>query len=462
MTDPAKSPEPKPPLPGPPAKTKGKRRWWRWLLLFLLLIAIFHRPLFHAGLRFALIQLAAREHLTVDVHFSGNIFTHLVAEGVRVDPADQTPTPVEQIRIERLQFHYDLLTLIRRGHGEFLRSYEITNADLRFIALPSKDPGERKQKKSIAETLNNILAQPAAYSDRVRVDNLNLQFRTPEGTVAVKKFDLLLEPQQIGYLRVESLQVPRIPPMENLAAETSYTNRNFFLRELKIAPEIVIEEANFDASQRAQNKGSMRVKGRLFGGTSVVSLAGTQLKQKGENLERSYDTTLTIEASDISLEKLALYLNKPKPPVATLGKLAVHFKGEPEKPRTWDGTVEARVEAVSAGKLTIHAIEAQATFLKGRATINSVQAGIGKNLAVLTGEAELPESVNELERSRVKAVVKLDLPELAVLTGSMPKSGALMRPTGTVPGTASPALASCLSPSVRQAPARRFPKASPK
>ncbi|MDB6175253.1 MAG: hypothetical protein JWL59_4564 [Chthoniobacteraceae bacterium] len=421
MTDLAKSPEPSLPAPGAAAKPKRRRRWLRWLLLVLALLIVFHRPLFHTVARVVLIQLAARQHLAVDVHFSGNIFTNLTVRGVRAQPLDQTPTPVQRIMIEELRFDYNLLMLAKHGPGEFLRSYEIKNADLSFLALPSKNPNEQKEKKTIAEILNNILAQPAAYSDRVRVENFNIEVHTLTGVVALKGLDALLDPEKIGYLRAANIQIPNIPPMENLAAETSYANRNFYLRELKLAPEVVIKEANFDASQRAQNKGSVTIKGEFFGGTTLLSLAGTQLKKKGENLAYGYDTTLRIEASSISLERLALYLNKPKPPVATLASLAILFKGEPEKPQTWDGNASVRAETIATGKIAIDAVEAHSTFKGGHAEITEANAFAGKNSAILTGTAELPASVNELQRSKVKAAITFELPEIASFTSAMPE-----------------------------------------
>ena len=58
----------------------GRHRRWRlrWFGLFLLVVAIFHRPLFHTGVRFALIKVAAKYNLTFPLASDED---HAVASG---------------------------------------------------------------------------------------------------------------------------------------------------------------------------------------------------------------------------------------------------------------------------------------------------------------------------------------------------------------------------------------------
>ena len=49
---------------------------------------------------------------------------------------------------------------------------------------------------------------------------------------------------------------------------------------------------------------------------SISPLSGSQLDKKGQNLAKSYDTTLKIEASEVALDAAASYFGAPKPPVA--------------------------------------------------------------------------------------------------------------------------------------------------
>src|SRR6266550_964083 len=121
------SAEPAPPNPNPKATGRSGclRRLFRVSLWILLVIAVFHRPLFHNAARLVLIQIAARHNLKLDAHFSGSIFTNLTVQAIRAIPNGHGPTPVEKIAIERVRLDYRLPMLLRHGVGEFLRSYEI-------------------------------------------------------------------------------------------------------------------------------------------------------------------------------------------------------------------------------------------------------------------------------------------------------------------------------------------------
>lgn len=413
-------PEPEKPPQAQPRKRGWFRRVLRWFGIFLLLVAIFHRPLFHAGIRLFLIRIAAKQNLKLDVHFSGTIFTNLVVEGVHATPTGAGPSPVNKIDIERVRLDYSLPNLLRHGIGEFLRSYEIHNADLDFAASPSKSQPEHEQKMALAQDLNNILGQPAAYADRVHIENFNITVRAEKNITEVKGFHLVLNPDAAGYLRVARLNIPGVPLWENLSAETSYTQRNFFIKHLALSPELVIDELNFDASQRAQHKGSMDLKANLFGGTLHLALAGSQLDKKGQNLDKSYDTTLRIEAADISIEAATAYFGVPKPPVARLARLDVLFTGEPEMPRSWKGHANLRVETLAFGATKVDGVELASQFADGQAKVTGVNMAAGKNTVSLTAAIVLPASVNDFPMSDVDATLKLDVPDPAALTAMLP------------------------------------------
>lgn len=415
MPEPEKTPAPAP-------KKRGRlRRLLKWFGIFLLVLIVFHRPLFHTGVRLVLIQVAAKQNVTLDVTFSGNIFSNLTVSGVHAVPTGKAPSPVRKIDIEKVRLDYSIPLLIKHGVGELLRSYEVINANLEIDALPSKSEPERKQKHALAEDLNNLLGQPAAYADRVNIQNFNIIVRAEKNITEVKGFHLLLDPEAPGYLRVEKLNIPGVPLWEHLSAETSYEKRNFYIKNLQLAPELVIEALNFDASQRAQDKGSMDLKARLFGGTFHLNLSGSQLKSKGKNLDKSYDTKLIVEGAGVSIENAAVYFGAPKPPVAKLANLSVHFTGEPEKPRTWDGNASVRVEAIALDKTKIDGVELAAKFTRGgKAELTGVNVAAGNNSVALTATMSLPESVNDFPSSDMDAVLKIEAPDLPALTAMLP------------------------------------------
>src|SRR6187402_1418716 len=112
----------------PPVKKAPKRGWFRrslrWFGLLLLIIVIFHRPLFHFTVRTVLRLVAARMHVNLDLHTSGTIFTNLTISGVKVSAEPGGTTPIKTIDIGEVRLDYSIPLLIKHGVGEFLRSYE--------------------------------------------------------------------------------------------------------------------------------------------------------------------------------------------------------------------------------------------------------------------------------------------------------------------------------------------------
>lgn len=417
MPDPAPTPADAPPRP----KKRGFfRRFLRWFGIFLLVVIIFHRPLFHATVRFALRTVAARMHIELDLRTSGTIFTNLSIENVKARATGAGPTPIKLIDIQRVRLDYSLPDLVKYGVGELIHSYEIHQATLELEAMPSKDKEERKEKVRIAKLLNDILGQPAAYSDKVNIQNFSITVRAPNNVTEVLGVDLFLHPEQAGYFRVKKLAIPGVPKWENLSATTSYENRNLFFKDLYLAPQLVINQLNFDASQRAQKKGSMMLKAQAFGGTLELNLSGAVLEKKGENLENSYLTILKVAAANVSLEEATAYFGAPKPPVAKLAALNIDFTGEPELPQTWDGSLGARVETIAAGPAKLDAFELAAGFHEGRANLHTVNLSAGKNKVGLQVVVDLPASVNEFNKADLAATLKIDAPELATLTAMLP------------------------------------------
>ncbi|HEV7401878.1 MAG TPA: translocation/assembly module TamB domain-containing protein [Chthoniobacteraceae bacterium] len=387
----------------------------KWFGIVLLILAIFHRPLFFMVARVALIKIAAKHNVKLDVHFEGTIFTNLSVLHVQATPTGETP--IENISIEAVRLQYSLPKLIKHGVGEFLESYELRNADLVFRPGPSKTKEATKEKKSIAEDLNNLLGQPALYADKADIENLSITVHGDDGaTTEVKHVRLKLHPWEAGYLKIDRVAVPGLPAWEHIDATTSYVKRDLVIQNLVLSPELIIAKFDYDASQRAEDKGSLRLQARLFGGGLDLGLAGSKLKAKGENLEKSYDTKLTLDAGNIDLKAAAKYFGAKEPPLARLGWLKLVFTGQPEKPRTWDGNASLRVEGFTAGAAEIDGAETYINFAKGKATLTGTKVTMGPSTVSLKAVADLPESINDFSHTEGDADLSIDAPDLAAAT----------------------------------------------
>ncbi|MEQ1858330.1 MAG: translocation/assembly module TamB domain-containing protein [Chthoniobacteraceae bacterium] len=386
-----------------------------WALLALLVL---HWPLIIFGAPIAARIFARKQHLDVSFALGGTVWTSLTITDLRASPRGDGATPVESIRIEKLRFDYSLWRLAREGVGEFLSSYELRHADLAFIALPSQTHEEREVKKSVIESLRAILSKPAAFSDRVLIDDFSIRVRSPESETVVRGIDALFDPRLTGYLRIARVQIPGLPVWENLSAETSYANRNLVQRGMRLGPDIVIDELRYDASRRTEGRGLIALVSHGFGGELSVTLTGEEKKHaKGEFLEHSYDTRLQVAIAGVRVREAAEYFGVKGVPIERLAAFDLDFTGDPEKPHTWGGTIKTSVENLTAGSIAIPHIEFTSDFANGTAkTRGGVQ--FGPNTIALDSRIALPGRIDDWFASGVDATARIEAPDLAAFAST--------------------------------------------
>lgn len=402
----------------------------RGLGILLLVFVVFHRPLLQWTLRTVLQQLASRQHVALELDVSGSMLWDLTVRNVRAVPTGKSP--VRKITIQHLHFEYSIPSFFKGGIGEFLKSYEIRNADLDIFATPSTTEAERRQKRTLAEDLNQLLAQPALYADEATVENFNLLVQTPNDATRLEGLHLSLHPHEPGSLRVELLQLPNLPAWRKLSATTSYLYRNLVITDLELDPRIQIDRFSFDASRRAEKHGSLSIEARVFGGALALELEGTQLPQKGEHLKKSYDTALRVNASRINIASAVEYFGEKALPATRLTDLKIDIRGEPERPNTWTGTLGADVGSAALGNSALDHLAFQAEVIKGVARITKAGGSIGENTIAFTGQAMLPDSINRLRETDLEAGLEIDAPNLREATiGLLPEQPIRGKLTGS-------------------------------
>lgn len=385
-----------------------------WALLALLVL---HWPIIIFGGPVAARLAARRQHLDVSLALSGTLWTNLTISDLRAIPLGTGATPVESIRIEKLRFDYNLWRLARRGLGEFLSSYEVRRADLAFIAQASRTDEEREVKKSVIETLRTILAQPAAYSDQVEIDDFSIRVRSAESETVVRGISALFHPEKTGHFRMERMQIPGLPVWENLSAETTYVNRHLVQRGMRLGPHIVIDELSYDASRRAEGRGEIGLKSHGFGGEFSLLLTGQEKQEKGEYLAQRYDTHLRVAIAGVRVREAAEYFGVKGVPIERLESFALDFTGDPEKPRSWGGSARTVIENLAAGSVVVPRLELASEFARGIAT---TKGGVqfGRNSVALESRIALPERIDDWLASEVDATARIDAPELTALAAS--------------------------------------------
>ena len=422
------------PAPGPGSK-KRPHRWRRrlfriglFLLALLVLLIIFRRPLLTA----LLVKLAATENIQLSLDINGTVFKNLSLRNIRAVPNGKGPTPVENISIDEVTVEYSIPALVRKGFSEFLESYTLRNA---YIALKPVE-GTTEQKSDLASTLHGLIQNPALFSNRVEIDNLNLVAHVPDGDFAVKKLDLSLDPAQPGALDIGLLQIPKVRTWTNLHAASSYVNRDMILTGLEIDPQIIVQKLELDASRRAQGINRLNLNGAVFGGAADFSLLVTELPGKHANKANNATAQVDSTVTDLSLEKLSKYFAGGVPAVGSVKTASIHIIGDPNTPSSWTGAVTTDIGAVQAGGEVLDRATLRLDISKGWATFGSTLFS-GANWVTLQADGKLPDSLDGFAGTAISGWLDVSAGDLrhfaaSVTTGKVAGDGAFDLRNNTV------------------------------
>lgn len=422
-----------------PQKSKPKRRhpWLRrvgyTLLALVVIFLIFHRPILTGLIHLVAVKVAAKQHITLSLDVGGTVLTNLSLKNISALPKGDAPSPVERIKIQEVSVHYSIVSLIRRGVSEFLQSYTLRNADIEVKPVE----GTHEQKSDLASTLHGLIQQPALFSDRVTVENLNLVAHTPDGEFALKDVNILLDPVATGWLKIGRLQIPKIRTWENLTATSTYAKRDLILRGLTIDPEIVLNEVELDASRRAEGINRLYVAGALFGGRADFSLETHELKNEKKknssatNSDRKQRVIAAVTSSiqNLSLEKLGQYFKMSVPPIGSVSDSTLHFSGDPDVPATWTGAMNSSVENVNAGGMKIDNARVRLEAKNGGAVFDT-EVNSGRNRVALSANCKLPQRTDEFAKTDLDGRLEINADELgrfaaAITSGSVTGGGPL-------------------------------------
>jgi hypothetical protein len=387
------NPAPNPAQKTTPAPSRQKpRRWWRRIwrtaLILVALALIFHRPLLIALIHTVAIKGAARQNIQLTLRVEGTILTNISLKDIRALPTGRGDTPVDDISIQEVTVQYSLPDLLRKGVSEFLKSYTLRNA---YISVKPIS-GTREQKSDLASTLHGLIQQPALFSDRVDIENLNLVAKVPDGDFAIKGLFLTLDPVHPGALDVGLLQVPKVRTWQNLHAASTYADRDMILSGLEIDPQIILQKLELDASQRALGVNRLDLEGTVFGGTAQFSLLVRELPGKHKNNVSNATAQIDSAITDLSLLKISQYFGASTSAIGTVSEAAIHITGDPNTPSSWTGAITTDVGAVRAGSAILDKATVRLDVNKGWATFGGTTFS-GTNSVTLQAAGKLPDSL---------------------------------------------------------------------
>src|SRR5213079_142174 len=114
-------------------------------------------------------------------------------------------------------------------------------------------------------------ALPTAFPERIRLADATLIIRESPNDFVVEHADLDLSPRAPGELRIGRLQLPPGDNWSRISGQTSYTNKNFILRDLSLSDQEQIRLLIIDASRIDSKALAVKLDGIIGGGQFSVS-----------------------------------------------------------------------------------------------------------------------------------------------------------------------------------------------
>ena len=386
-----------------------------------LLLVVFHRPILQTVVRRVAIHFAAKQNIKLDLRVEGSIVGGIVLRNVRAVATG--PSALQAADVDLARVDYSILGFLRGGLSELLEEIELRNASI--VVDPAKAPPDEEVVKDRKITL------PAFFPDRVTLADVNLRVKSEPQDLVLEHLNLELNPSAPGELRIGKLQLASGKTWSDVAAKTTYENRNLFLRDLVLDDQTRIDVVNIDASKIGEDKLDVAVKGTVVGGKIDATFAvGEQDKSLGADINFVVENT-SIEAVTKYLEPpeieegriKAPELDTTKPePTGTNGRvkrLAVVAKGQLDKPASWNASIEGTIEDLSAGGVLFDTVAINATAAGGRATINTLELRRGENRISIQGTADLPAETEQFGRVPANFQLRGNVPDLASLTAGM-------------------------------------------
>src|SRR6266536_718115 len=296
------------------------------LAVCVALLIIFHRPILLAIGRNVVLRYAAKENLKADFRLEGNPFSYLTVRNLHAVPTG--PSAIESVGVDSLYVNYSLLGFARHGVSHLLQNVEVRGAQV--VLSPARAP-PRKPRPQKKPTL------PDAFPERIRLADATLIIRESPNDFVVEHADLDLNPRAQGELRVARLQLPPGDNWSSISGQTSYSNKNFILRDLALSDQEQIRVLNIDGSRIDSKALAIDLNGIIGGGQLSVSTALHET-------ESSLNAKVNLTAEKIAAESLNKFLLLPENYFSgEIERLALVGTGVIDSPRNWSGTMSLRI-----------------------------------------------------------------------------------------------------------------------
>ena len=394
---------------------RRRRGWVRWLLIGLssLLLAgiVFHAPLLRGLIRSLGVKIAARQNLKLDFALEGDPLEGIVVRQLRARATG--PSAVRALELGFARVDYSLPDLVFHGVSRTLKNVEAR--DLTAVIDPAQAPPRPTPPP------NEKASLPQFFPERLEAANVNLTVVGQPKPITLQNLNLGLYPEREGRLEIDRIEVPGVHVWTKVHAATSYQNRNLVLRSLRLDEENRFETVGLDASKIAAQKLQLELKGEIGGGrvSARMNLAAE---------EQSFDTSVQLHATQVSLGKLGHYFVQPaRQFTGQIREMKVEARGKLDAPRSWNGNVRAFFEKPGETGWWLDQAIIEIEAANGVATVRNARIDQGTNHLQLQGTTVLPPTISDFGRTPGDFQFSVEAPDLAKLTAFLtpPASGNL-------------------------------------
>src|SRR5438067_9967530 len=318
------------------------------------LLIIVHRPILLATVRHFAIRYAKKENVKMDFRLEGNLFSYVTVRNLHAMPTG--PSAIKSIDVDSLYVDYSLLGFARHGVSHLLQNVELRGAQV--VLSPARAP-PRKPRLKKKPTL------PDAFPERIRLADATLIIRESPNDFVVEHADLDLNPHAPGEMRIGRLQLPPGESWSRISGQTSYTHKDFILRDLALSDKEQIRLLSIDASRIDFKALAVKLDAAIGGGQLSVSTALNET-------ESSLNAKINVTAGKIAAESLNKFLLLPENCLSgEVERLALDGTGVIDSPRTWSGTLSLRVSDAHLPAMNFERGPVEVSAGQGRAMLRS-------------------------------------------------------------------------------------------
>lgn len=370
----------------------------KWTALLVLVVLIFHRPLLRWGVRWGAERAAKSQNLVLQWTLDGSITGGVQADAVSVSGGAGHWLP--RATVGNLSASYDLVTLLRRGPGDFLEHLTIHDAevelDLRKLPVSAAEkPPEPAPKSGPPELvwpgmvdLKNISAT-VTLADGTRWEVRNLTLQTGKG-----------QPERFSCGEIR--QIPGGVHLKDLQAAVQIRDRRLVIRDFGLPEDVTLRSFAADLGKFAAGEIGLKVELESGPARSTVDARLTSLQQSTPQLN-----------ADVQVNGLTHRQIPGLPPQLTFhsGTLKLHAEGGLQDAHALRANITLTDAAGAWDGWAADQLGLALTLEQGTATLANLDIVRGTNRITIAGRAELPQSWADAADLTWETTVQAGLPD---------------------------------------------------